>query len=185
MFSRYAWLSGLALSAVGLLLLTSQAQANGRVVSYERQVAGPYEIALGTIPGSPGIGRLHLTMTVADASSGALMMDAWVRVTGAGPDESEIEIGPVDAITNPRDPSFYDVTTTVDREGTWTFTVLVSGTLGAGTADYFIDVRNPSPVIGIATLLTLMAFLIIIGLAVKAAMSQERRRRGPRQRRRR
>ena len=44
--------------------LPANVSANGRAGQFVRQVAGPYEIALGTILDSPVVGALHLTMTI-------------------------------------------------------------------------------------------------------------------------
>ena len=43
--------------------------ANGRVVEFDRQEAGPYEIAFGKIPGSPRVGALFLSIIVTDTAS--------------------------------------------------------------------------------------------------------------------
>ena len=67
--------------------------ANGRVVRFDRQVAGPYEVALGTIPDSPTLGALHMTLTVTDTKTQAYLLDAAVVVEGTGP-ESGATIGP-------------------------------------------------------------------------------------------
>ena len=69
-----------------LTLLPSEAWANGRVAQFVRQVAGPYEIALGTVPNQPVVGPLHMTMTVTEVASDEPMLDAEVVVTGVGPE---------------------------------------------------------------------------------------------------
>ena len=162
--SRFFVVSVLMLALLALVV-EGRAYANGRVVRFVRQVAGPYEIALGTIPPTPAPGALHLTMTVANASSKSYVLDAEIAVTGKSPESDSSGLGPLSATHNPEDPTFYDINTTVDREGTWLFTVAVSSDLGEASADFPIEVRKANPLAGIATLLLLVALLTIIGLS--------------------
>jgi hypothetical protein len=156
------------------LLWPGPVLANGRVKRLVPQDAGPYTISLGTIPQAPALGSLHLTMTVVERSSGAFIMDARVSVTGAGPGGEAAEIGPLVAQNNPLDPTFYDIGTSVDREGTWTFTVGVSSELGDASSDFPIQVARASPLTGIATLLGFLAFLTVLGLSVRVFLRQQR-----------
>ena len=71
--------------ALVLVMASATAHANGRVVRFDLQVAGPYEIALGTIPATPGVGNLHLTVSVADAVTKTYILGADVVVTASGP----------------------------------------------------------------------------------------------------
>ncbi len=148
------------------------AEANGRVVRYERRVSGPYEIALGTIPDSPSVGNLHLTMTVADASSKATVIGAEITVTGDGPDPASTRIGPQAAQSNLTNPSFYDLNTSVDSEGIWMFMVSVRSELGDAQAEFPVEVRNPSPIAGILTLVVLIALLAILGFSLRAYLKE-------------
>ena len=152
----------------------SAAHANGRIVDFVRQTAGPYEIALGTIPSTPVVGRLHMTMTITAISTQELVLDAVVVVSGAGgPDSEAPELGPFTAQNNLNDPSFYDVNTSVDRVGTWSFTVSVSGDAGEGTSRFPIEVKESSPVRGIVTLLVLVALVVIVGLSLRAYLTEK------------
>ena len=155
-----------SLLMIPVAVLPSNAHANGRVVEFESQIAGPYEVALGTIPNTPAIGNVHLTMTIADASSGTFVMNADIAVSGRGPEANAVEVGPLAARNSPTSPIFYDATASVDREGTWTFTVAVSADLGDAHADFQKEIRKASPLSGIIMLLTLLAFLSILGLSV-------------------
>ena len=42
---------------------------NGRVVSFVSKVTGAYEIAFGTIPGTPSVGNLHITISLTEIAS--------------------------------------------------------------------------------------------------------------------
>ena len=160
-------------AAVTIALLPAPAHANGRVVRFDRQVAGAYEIALGTSPPSPGVGNLHLSMIVSDAATKIYVLDADVVVTGKGPEGGSAEIGPIEAQPSLLDTGFYEVNTSVDSEGLWTFTILVSGDLGEASADFTVEVLNTSPIIGLVTLGVLLAFLTVLGLSVRRLMSKK------------
>ena len=171
----------LALAPAAVLVAGIEtALANGRVVRFDRQVAGPYEVALGTIPASPTVGALHLTLTVADTDTEIFLQDALVVVEAAGPEDGAA-IGPYTAEKNLDDPRFYDVNTVVEVEGVWTVTVRIDASLGEAVAEFPIEVRSPSPIAGVATLLVLLAFLTILGVSLRAYF---RERRGRRRRRR-
>ena len=167
-------------SAAAAAAHAETAFANGRVVRFDRQVAGPYEVALGTIPDSPTVGALHLTLTVAGTETGTFLLDALVVVEATGP-EAAAAIGPYTAEKNLDDPRFYDVNTVVEVEGAWIVTVRIDASLGEAVAEFPIEVRSPSPIAGVATLLVLLAFLAILGLSLRAYF---RERRGRRKRRR-
>jgi hypothetical protein len=167
-------------AAAATAVQAETAFANGRVVRFDRQVAGPYEVALGTIPDSPTLGALHMTLTVADTKTQAYLLDAAVVVEGTGP-EPGATIGPFTAEKNLDDPRFYDVNTVVDVEGAWTVTVRVDASLGEAVAEFPIEVRSASPIAGVATLVVLLAFLTILGISLRAYL---RERQGRKKRRR-
>ena len=120
----------LLLLAAAVAAFPQTAHANGRVVRLETLRAGPHEVSVGTVPGTPQIGVFHMTMTIADASTKAVLLDADVRITGVGPEGTENEIGPITATASSRDPSFYEANPSVDREGTWVFTIAVAVRIG-------------------------------------------------------
>ena len=157
------------------LLSAGEVEANGQVRRFMDQDAGPYTISLGTLPQTPVLGSLHLTMTVVERSSGAFIMDAQVTVTGRGPGEEAVEMGPLVASNNSIDPTFYDTNTTVEREGTWVFTVGVTSDLGQAAAEFAVEVTRASPVTGIVTILGLLAFLTVLGLSVRVFLRQQTR----------
>ena len=147
--------------------------ANGRVVEFDKRVAGPYEVAVGKIPTSPVVGPLHLTMTVTEIATGLSIIGAEVTVTGTGPDSTEVEIGPIIATSDLQDPTFYDVAMQVDRIGIWVVTVAVSNERGDGSADFPIQVVESSPITGIVTVVAVLAFGVVLGLAVRAFLREK------------
>ena len=151
------------------------AYGNGRVIQFDRRTAGPYEIAVGTIPENPVVGNLHLTMNITDTASDTLILDANVTVSARGPESETVEIGPLQAQNNLDDLSFYDVNTSVDRLGAWVFTVSVSGELGDASTEFPIEVTESSPLIAIVTLLALVAFLAALGFSLRAFLRERGR----------
>ena len=156
-------------------------RANGRVARSVTQSAGPYQVSLGTIPATPVVGNLHLTMTVTEVSSQTLVLDAEVMVSGRGPGQTDAEIGPISAQKNLSDLAFYDVNTAVDRVGIWTFAVAVSGAAGAGSTEFTLQVETPSPVFRVLTWVTVVVFFSLVGLGLMPFIRQrgmgKRRRR--------
>ena len=153
------------------------AQANGRVTNFQKKLAGPYEIGLGTIPPSPSVGNLHLALTVTDPATNTPVLDSTIELVGTGPGSAEIEIGPTFATNSAQDPAYYEVNTAVGREGMWLFTTTITDTDGEHSAAFQVEVKNASPITGILTLVVLLAFLIIFGLSIRASLGGKRRRR--------
>ena len=79
-----AVLLGIAAASVRTFRIIA-AHANGRVVEFDRQIAGPYEIALGKIPPSPIVGNLYLSILLTEAESKAPVLGAEVVVSATGP----------------------------------------------------------------------------------------------------
>ena len=167
----------LALLAAAIL---SHAHANGRVVKFERKAAGPYEIALGTIPSPPIVGALHLTVTVNVLDGGRSVTNAVIMVSGVGPDKGGPRIGPVETSNTPTNPPIYDGTTAVDRLGLWTLTVEVDSDPGKASADFVLEVKESNPILQLITWVTVVVFLALVGLGLFPFLRDRARRRGRR-----
>jgi hypothetical protein len=172
-----------ALLTFGLLLtlaLPLRVFANGqaKLIEYE---AGPYILNVGTLPSPPLLGPFHMTMTVTDASTDTLVLDADVTVTGVGPaDETGVQptLGPIKAVNNLTGLVYYDMNTEVSALGLWTFTIDVNGELGQGTTQFDLEVRESDPLTAIITLATLLVFVAILGFSVRSYLKERRRRAG-------
>ena len=169
---------------------SSQAYANGRTVEFERQVAGSYEIAFGKIPPTPIVGNFFVSILLTDTTSNAPLMGANVVMSATGPpleDETSPtgdgpEIGPIVVQPDPNPeqyPGYYDSDTIVlERPGQWTFTVSVdTPESGEATAEFLVDVTTPNPITGIVTLVALLAFIVVVSLAVRMYIRERRRSR--------
>ena len=108
----------------------------------------------------------------------APVLDADVTATGTGPGSAAPEVGPLTAGHTSADPKYYDINTSVDREGTWSFTVNISGKAGEGTADFQVQVAKSNPLLGILTLVLLLGLAVIIALAMRAYFGKKPRPRG-------
>ena len=181
----------LGIAAVVVMhLASSQAYANGRTVAFERQVAGSYEIAFGKIPPTPIVGNFFVSIVLTDAASKAPITGAHVVMSASGPQvEGETspirdgpEIGPIVIQPDPNPeqyPGYYDSDTIMlDRPGWWTFSVLVdSPSGGKATAEFPVNVTTPNPITGIVTLVALIAFIVVVALAVRMYIRERRRSR--------
>ena len=182
-----AVLLGIAAASV-VHFTASQAYANGRVVEFDRQIVGPFEIALGKIPPSPIVGNLYLSILLTEVESKAPVLGAKVVVSATGPPiEGEAspmgdgpEIGPI--VVNPdSDPQnyagYYDTEQPIvlDRSGRWVFTVSVDGAAGEAKAEFAVEVTTPNPWPGIVTLVAMLAFIIVLALAIRMYLRERRR----------
>ena len=168
-------------AALAAWVAPETAFANGRVVEFDRQVAGPYEIAFGKIPGSPRVGALFLSIIVTDMASAAPVVGADVRVSGRGPGAADVEVGPVAVAPDPdaaNYPGYYDTTEpiTLDRAGLWLFAVDVDSAAGGkARAEFALEATEPNPITGIVTLLALAAFAAVVALAIRMYLRERRR----------
>ena len=195
----------LAAIGVGLLgvaafatlhLASPSAQANGRVIEWDLRTAGTYQIGFGKIPKSPVVGNFYLSILITDAASTTPVLDADVIVSAIGPPvEGEAgpasspsetgppEIGPIIVSPDPDPqnyPGYYDTEQPIvlDRPGMWTFTVSVdSPEAEEATAEFPVEVTTPNPITGIITLVTLLAFIIVVALAIRMYIRERRRSR--------
>ena len=162
-------------------LPVAHAYANGRVLEFQRQTAGPYEIGLGTIPSPPTVGALHLSITVTDVERDAPVLDAVVTVTGTGPGEDAPRTGPLEASNSPTDPVYYEATAPVESLGAWTFMVTVDGEPGRATASFALEVVELNPILQVITWVTVVLFFALVGLGlfpfVRDRLRKSRRRR--------
>ena len=170
------------------------AQANGRVIEWDLRTAGTYQIGFGKIPKSPVVGNFYLSLLITDAASTTPVLGADVIVSAIGPpiegetspvgDGREIgqpDIGPI--VVNPDPdpqnyPGYYDTDQPIvlDRPGMWTFTVSVdSPEADEATAEFPVEVTTPNPITGIITLVALLAFIIVVALAIRMYIRERRR----------
>ncbi len=166
----------LATAFLGVPHDLERASANGATRQVVKSaLAGPYELQVGLLPGSPKVGNLHLSIQVKDAGTGATITDAAVRLTASGP-EGAVNVGPTQAVNTPQSPQYYDADIPLDTEGQWVLTLEVDGALGQASLDLTLDVQRGG---GFN-----LIFLFAGALAVLTLAFWTWRRTRPRQRRR-
>ena len=169
-------------------LASPRAQANGRVIEWDLRTAGAYQIGFGKIPKSPVVGNFYLSILLTDAASTTPVLGADVVVSAIGPPiEGETspmgdgpEIGPtvVNPDPDPQNyPGYYDTEQPIvlDRPGRWVFTVSVDGAAGEAKAEFAVEVTTPNPWPGIVTLVAMLAFIIVVALAIRMYIRERRR----------
>ena len=135
----------------------------------KRAQAGPYELLLGTIPDPPIVGEAILILQVADPATGDRVQNVIVRAAPVGLDGPGVPLifGP-----DSYDPTLYEARAVLETAGPWELTITVSGEDGSGSALFAYDVKRASPIAGIITLATLLAFVTILGLSMRAFLKQ-------------
>ena len=161
--------------ALVVSMVPASADSNGGVIGYVSQIAGPYEVRLGTIPATPVPGNLHFSIQVLKASNSQPVDTANLIVSGVGPSNTDL-IKRSKAFPDPNYPSFYDIDLTVNSVGNWLFKIEINGSLGEVDTLYEIEVRSTNPLPGLITFGVLISFLVIIGLSVRSYLNQKNRR---------
>ncbi len=165
MISRLSIAARLVL-ALGLsaatLAVASPVSANGatRAVVQDAK-AGPYQLQVGILPGSPTVGILHLSIIVQDAENETVITDAAVLVSAQGPTGSA-NVAPVQAVNTPLDPESYEVDIPLDTVGSWTITLETDGRLGKASLALPMEVAEPDGLPAAWLAAGLAAFLALI-----------------------
>ena len=148
----------------------------------KRASAGPYNLTIGTIPDPPTVGEAILILEVTNSDTDERLVGLNVTIVPQGPEDVEGIPAKLHAIADTYDPTLYEVRAELPSAGPWTFDVIVDGQPGSGEAQFSYDVKRVSPIGGIITLVTLLAFLTVIGLSMRAFLKE--RSKGRRVRRR-
>lgn len=165
---------GLLVYVIGVSALT--AQANGRILRYETQAVGAYNIGLGIAPETPTIGPLHLSVSVTINSDESVtpVVDAIVTVTGTGPNSTAHEIGPIELANNPLDLSVYETTVDIPRIGMWSFVFDIVSDYGSARTRFEVTVQESNPLIGLLALFVLVGLITVLGIAFRSYLQQRR-----------
>ena len=151
------------------------------------------------------MGNFYLSILLTEAESKVPVLGANVVVSAVGPtaegETSQMrdgpetgppeigppEIGPIMVNPDPDPqnyPGYYDTEQPIvlDRTGTWLFTVSVDSAEADAptdrvTAEFPIEVTTPNPITGIVTLVALLAFIIVVAMAIRMYIRERRRSR--------
>ena len=135
------------LLALGALLAAfaglSPVSANGATLAVVQDArAGPYQLQVGILPGSPRVGNLHLSIVVQDAQDETVITDAVVLVSASGP-VGATEVASMPAVNTPLSPQSYEVDIPLDTVGSWIVTLETDGRLGQASLDLPFEVTEP------------------------------------------
>ena len=138
----------------------------------KRASAGPYNLTIGTIPDPPTVGEAILILEVTDSGTDERLTGLIVTIVPRGPEGLEEEPDTLYGLEDSYDPTLYETRAELPSEGPWTFDVIVEGQAGSGEARFSYDVKRVNPIGGIITLVTLIAFLTVIGLSMRAFLKE-------------
>ena len=154
--------------------------ANGATIPVvTNRSAGPYELEVGILPGSPKVGNLHLSIVVRDEAQDRVITDAIVKVTATGP-EGATNVGPVAALNPLQSPHFYEVNIPLDLEGGWTLALDVDSDLGPAGLEIPLNVTK-SGGISLAFIAAIAIVVLATAIWIWGRVSNRRRRRRKRQ----
>ena len=159
-----------------LSLSFSVLEGNGAVQTYQKEISGPYEIGVGTVPPSPYPGVIHFAVYVADVPTGDRYSDVEVNLRGTLPAIEGQEIGSQKMQNSLLDPFYYELDVNVQHEGIWLITINVFGSAGAGEATFLIEVVTRNPLLPIATFGLLLLILMVIGFSLRAWVKEYMRK---------
>ncbi len=148
----------------------------------KRADAGPYSLTMGTIPDPPTVGEAIFILEVTKLGDSERIVDLNVTIVPRGPEYAEGDPDALYGAPDSYDPTLYETRAQLPNPGPWTFDVTIDGQDGRGEAQFTYDVKQVNPIGGIITLLTLLAFLAVIGISMRAFLKE--RNRGAKSRRR-
>ena len=167
---------GWSLAVLTLLALTAAlsggtVSANGavRLVVID-EVAGPYLLRVGVLPGDPTLGPLHVSILIQDATGETAVEDATVSVAAAGPGAAS----QTDAVNSPQNPQLYEGNLYLDSLGEWSLTLEIESSLGEARHVFPVRARAERGFNLMFVIVAVVAVLIVVSLV--ASQVQRRRR---------
>ena len=166
------FLAALVLAAV---LSGGTASANGavRLVVID-EVAGPYLLRVGVLPGDPTLGPLHVSILIQDATGETAVEDATVNVAATGPGAPS----QTEAVNSPQSPQLYEGNLYLDALGEWSLTLDIDSSLGQ--AIHAFEVRATAEGgFNLMFVIAAAAAVLVVGSLVLSQLQRRRRlRRG-------
>ena len=116
-------------------LFEGKASANGAVkLVVIDEVAGPYLLRVGVLPGDPTLGPLHVSILIQDAQGETAVDDATVSVAATGPGA----LSQAEAVNSPQGPQLYEANLYLDALGEWSLTLDIDSSLGQGSHTFAV-----------------------------------------------
>lgn len=165
-------LAGLLLVA-GLFAALSfgTASANGavRLVVID-EVAGPYLLRVGVLPGDPTLGPLHVSILIQDAQGETAVEDATVSVVATGPGAPS----QTEAVNSPQSPQLYEGNLYLDSLGEWSLTLDIDSRLGQATHVFDVRARAEGG-FNLMFVIAGAAAVLVVGTLVLSQLQRRRR----------
>ena len=160
-----------ALAVSLAVMIAGAASANGsvRLVVID-EVAGPYMLRVGILPGDPILGPLHVSIRVLDAGDQSPVEDAAVRLsaTGAGTP------GQAEAVNSPQDPQLYEGNLWLDALGDWAVTLEIDSPAGPAAHTFNVRARRESG-FNLMFVIAAVAAALVVGSLVYSQWQRRRR----------
>ena len=164
------FLTIIAALALAAGMYAGVASANGAVkLVVIDEVAGPYLLRVGVLPGDPTLGPLHVSILVQDATGDTAVDDATVSVAATGPGEPS----QTEAVNSPQSPQLYEGNLYLDALGDWSLTLDINGGLGRAEHTFIVRARAE----GGFNLMFIIVSAVIVLIIGSLVMSQLQRRR--------
>jgi hypothetical protein len=111
--------------------------------------AGPYRVSAWTQPDPIRVGKVHITVAVAEpateqSEADNLVLDATVRVHLQALERGGESLVVLATRENAVNKLFYEADLDLTSEGQWRMTIQVKGPAGAGGASFDVEVLSPS-----------------------------------------
>ena len=161
----------LAALALAGALSAGMASANGsvRLVVID-EVAGPYLLRVGVLPGDPTIGPLHVSTLIQDATGDTAVDDAIVSVSIAGPGSPS----GAQAVNSPQNPQLYEANLLLDALGQWSVTLEIDSALGPASHTFVVRATEEGG-FNIMFIIVAVAAALLVGTLVWSQLQRRRR----------
>ena len=172
---RVALFASVFLLATAAFVGAVSANGSVRLVVID-EVAGPYQLRVGVLPGNPIAGPLHLSIRIVEAEGGAEVHDAAVRISANGP--GTVSRG--EAVNSPQTPQLYEGNLWLDALGDWTISLEIDGAPGAATHTFDVRASNESRFNLMFVIVAVAAALLVASLLWSQIQRRRRLRSGRR-----
>ena len=161
----------LAVLALAAGLSTGTASANGavRLVVID-EVAGPYLLRVGVLPGDPTLGPLHVSILIQDAQGETAVDDATVSVAATGPGTASH----TEAVNSPQSPQLYEGNLYLDSLGEWSLTLDIDSPLGQATHIFGVRAKAEGG-FNLMFVIAGAAAVLVVGTLVWSQLQRRRR----------
>ena len=153
------------------VISAGSATANGavRLVVID-EVAGPYLLRVGVLPGDPTLGPLHVSILIQDAEGETAVDDAMVSIEATGPGAASR----TEAVNSPQNPQLYEGNLYLDELGDWSLTLNIDSPLGQGNHSFAVRAQAESG-FNLMYVIAAAAFVLVVASLVWSQLQRRRR----------